>query len=173
MPLKINLFCLLYLCFWKSVIPCDKIYFFIKPDFFFVDFLSIKLVKFITCFAISFFRMRSYQMRHSIVNTSTFIILWWVSYFIFIILNNAARLLIRARHQDHITPISHRLHCLPVETRVKYTILSLVHLALHRESSCLFKNIFVTYMTHVQTWQSCAIFAWWVDFSGTAYSPCI
>ena len=39
------------------------------------------------------------------------------------ILNNAARIVIKSKHRDHITPILARLHWLPIEKRIEYKVL--------------------------------------------------
>ena len=41
--------------------------------------------------------------------------------------NNAARLVLRARKADHITPLLHSLHWLPISSRIQYKIMSLTY----------------------------------------------
>ena len=45
--------------------------------------------------------------------------------------NTAARLVVKSRRCEHITPILHGLHWLPVQQRVVYKILLFVYKALH------------------------------------------
>ena len=44
--------------------------------------------------------------------------------------NSAARLVTHAQKYDHITPILHELHWLPIKVRIQYKILSLTFLSL-------------------------------------------
>ena len=41
--------------------------------------------------------------------------------------NNAARLVLRARKRDHITPLLNSLHWLPISSRIEYKIMSLTY----------------------------------------------
>ena len=45
--------------------------------------------------------------------------------------NAAARVIAKAGRRDHISPILFKLHCLPVEFRIKYKVLLLTYRALH------------------------------------------
>jgi hypothetical protein len=49
--------------------------------------------------------------------------------------NNAARLLTKARSQDHITPTLMSLHWLPVRHRIDFKVLSIVHRALYDQEA--------------------------------------
>lgn len=60
--------------------------------------------------------------------------------------NNAARLLTRTNRRDHITPVLKNLHWLPIEARIKYKTLSMIHRSLHCENSPTYlKNILSLY----------------------------
>ena len=48
--------------------------------------------------------------------------------------NSAARLLLRCKKSDHITPILHDLHWLPIQFRIQFKILLLTYKALHHLS---------------------------------------
>ncbi len=48
-----------------------------------------------------------------------------------VVQNNAARLLMRVRKTEHITPILNDLHWLPINKRISYKILTMVQNALH------------------------------------------
>jgi hypothetical protein len=45
--------------------------------------------------------------------------------------NSAARILMRVRKHEHITPILHSLHWLPVSTRIEYKVSLLTHQSIH------------------------------------------
>ena len=47
--------------------------------------------------------------------------------------NSAARLLTNTKKRTHITPVLAQLHWLPIECRIKYKTLSLIHKGLHSE----------------------------------------
>jgi hypothetical protein len=59
--------------------------------------------------------------------------------------NNAARLVMRLRRKDHITPILINLHWLPVECRIKYKILLLVFKSLHGEAPAYLDDLIAPY----------------------------
>lgn len=44
-----------------------------------------------------------------------------------VVQNSAARLVMRVRRRDHITPILKELHWLPIRARIEFKILTLVH----------------------------------------------
>ena len=48
--------------------------------------------------------------------------------------NSAARLVTRAKKNDHITPILQRLHWLPVNARIVFKILLITYKALHNQA---------------------------------------
>ncbi len=48
-----------------------------------------------------------------------------------LIQNAAARVLIKLKKREHITPVLMELHWLPVHQRIDYKILTLVYKALH------------------------------------------
>ena len=49
--------------------------------------------------------------------------------------NAAARMVARVKKQEHITPVLHKLHWLPVKQRIKYKILLLTHKCIHGTES--------------------------------------
>ncbi|KAK0154829.1 hypothetical protein N1851_002861 [Merluccius polli] len=57
--------------------------------------------------------------------------------------NSAARILMRVRKYDHITPVLQSLHWLPVHLRIEYKILLHTHHCLHGEAP--------TYLTELLT----------------------
>ena len=60
--------------------------------------------------------------------------------------NNAARLLTGTDRFSHITPVLRRLHWIPVELRIDFKILCLVHSSLHQNDSPeYFRTMFVPY----------------------------
>ena len=57
--------------------------------------------------------------------------------------NNAARLLSGCCRRDHITPVLHDLHWLPVVQRSKFKVCTLIHKSIHSPSSPLYlKSLF-------------------------------
>ena len=62
-----------------------------------------------------------------------------------LIQNNAARLVMRLRKGDHITPILINLHWLPVECRINYKILLLVFKCLHGKAPAYLADIIRPY----------------------------
>ena len=57
--------------------------------------------------------------------------------------NSAARILMRVRKFDHITPILESLHWLPVELRIQYKISLLTHQCLHGNAPAYLKELLV------------------------------
>ena len=47
-----------------------------------------------------------------------------------IVQNDAARLIVKVRRSEHVTPILHKLHWLPVQSRIQHKFLSVCHLSL-------------------------------------------
>ena len=59
--------------------------------------------------------------------------------------NAAARLVVRAKENEHITPILKRLHWLPVRARIDFKILLLTFQALHNQAPDYIKDLLVAY----------------------------
>jgi len=59
--------------------------------------------------------------------------------------NTAARLVVRAKKNEHRTPILKRLHCLPVKARIDYKILFIAYKALHNQAPDYIKELLVDY----------------------------
>ena len=55
--------------------------------------------------------------------------------------NSAARVLMRVRKYDHITPILHSLHWLPVSSRINYKIALLTHQCIHGTAPPYLKDL--------------------------------
>ena len=58
--------------------------------------------------------------------------------------NNAARLVLKARKRDHVTPLLFSLHWLPVSYRIQYKILSLCYSSLFGDA-----HIYLTQLLHL------------------------
>lgn len=61
------------------------------------------------------------------------------------VLNNAARVISQSKKYDHITPVLMELHWLPVEQRIKYTILLFVYNALNGTSPIYISELIHNY----------------------------
>ena len=59
--------------------------------------------------------------------------------------NTAARLLLKAKKNDHITPILKRLHWLPVRARIEFKILLMTYKALNNQAPDYIKELVVEY----------------------------
>jgi hypothetical protein len=59
--------------------------------------------------------------------------------------NTAARLVVRANKNDHITPILRRLHWLPVRARIDFKVLLITYKALHNQAPDYIKELVVEY----------------------------
>ena len=59
--------------------------------------------------------------------------------------NNAARVISLSRKHDHITPILHNLHWLPVRYRIMYKILIIAHKSLHDRGPLYLKELLSWY----------------------------
>ena len=59
--------------------------------------------------------------------------------------NNAARLVRKSKKYDHITPVLKDLHWLPVESRIIFKVLSIVHSAMHSDSCPFYIQELVTH----------------------------
>ena len=59
--------------------------------------------------------------------------------------NTAARLVVRAKKNEHITPILKCLHWLPVRARIDFKILLLTFKALHNQAPDYIKDLLVVY----------------------------
>jgi len=59
--------------------------------------------------------------------------------------NTAARLVVRAKKNDHITPILKRLHWLPVRARIDFKILLITYKALNNLAPDYIKELVVEY----------------------------
>ena len=55
--------------------------------------------------------------------------------------NSAARILMRVRKHEHITPILHSLHWLPVSTRIEYKVSVLTHQSIHGHAPPYLKEL--------------------------------
>ena len=55
--------------------------------------------------------------------------------------NSAARVLMRVRKYDHITPILHTLHWLPVSSRIEYKVCLLTHQCIHSNAPSYLKEL--------------------------------
>ena len=62
--------------------------------------------------------------------------------------NSAARVLMRVRKYDHITPILHTLHWLPVSSRIEYKVCLLTHQCIHGNAPPLPKRTHSTPNLH-------------------------
>ena len=60
-----------------------------------------------------------------------------------ILQNTAARLVVRARKNEHVTPILKRLHWLPVRARIDFKILLLTFKALHNQAPDYIKYLLI------------------------------
>ena len=60
--------------------------------------------------------------------------------------NVAARILTGTKRCEHITPVLHTLHWLPIEQRIKYKVLMLVYKAAHQEAP-QYLNELISYHT--------------------------
>ncbi|XP_032378159.1 uncharacterized protein LOC116693354 [Etheostoma spectabile] len=69
------------------------------------------------------------------------------------ILNSAARILLRVRKHDHITPILKSLHWLPVSLRIEYKVSLLSHQCIHGEAPPYLKEL-LTPQTSTRTLRS-------------------
>ena len=59
--------------------------------------------------------------------------------------NSAARLVMRAQRHDHITPILHDLHWLPVSQRITFKVLLIVFKALHGMAPAYISDLLTPY----------------------------
>ena len=59
--------------------------------------------------------------------------------------NNAARLVLRARRSDHVSPLLSSLHWLPITSRIKYKICSLTYPSLFDSGPVYLSNLLQTY----------------------------
>lgn len=59
--------------------------------------------------------------------------------------NNAARIVTRAPMRDHITPVLHTLHWLPIKHRVQFKVLTLAYKAMHGEGPSYVKDMLELY----------------------------
>jgi hypothetical protein len=59
--------------------------------------------------------------------------------------NAAARLIVRSKKREHITPVLHKLHWLPVEQRIKYKICCLVFKVFTGNAPCYLSDLLHTY----------------------------
>ncbi|TKS65387.1 hypothetical protein D9C73_028345 [Collichthys lucidus] len=57
--------------------------------------------------------------------------------------NSAARILMRVRKSEHITPILHSLHWLPISTRIKYKISLLTHQCIYGNAPTYLKDLLI------------------------------
>ena len=55
--------------------------------------------------------------------------------------NSAARVLMRVRKYDHITPILHSLHWLPVSSRIEFKVCLLTHQCIHGNAPSYLKEL--------------------------------
>lgn len=55
--------------------------------------------------------------------------------------NSAARILMRVRKYEHITPILHSLHWLPISTRIEYKVSLLTHQCIHGHAPSYLKEL--------------------------------
>ena len=55
-----------------------------------------------------------------------------------VVQNDAARLVSRTSRREHITPVLHQMHWLPVRQRITHKLLSLTFKALHSETAPLY-----------------------------------
>ena len=60
--------------------------------------------------------------------------------------NNAARVVMRKRKMDHVTPLLKHLHWLPVKKRIEYKILLLTFKGLHGEAPSYIQEMFHPYI---------------------------
>ena len=65
-------------------------------------------------------------------------------YRIQIVQNSAARLLSQTKKYDHITPVLHKLHWLPVHQRIKFKILYIIHKAIFSDDAPIYLQSLVT-----------------------------
>jgi hypothetical protein len=59
--------------------------------------------------------------------------------------NAAARLIVKSKKREHITPVLHKLHWLPVEQRIKYKICCLVFKVFTGNAPCYLSDLLHTY----------------------------
>ena len=59
--------------------------------------------------------------------------------------NAAARLIIGAKKDDHVTPILKSLHWLPVHLRIRYKLLMITYKVLHGDGPAYLKDLLVSY----------------------------
>ena len=59
--------------------------------------------------------------------------------------NSAARLIMRQRRRDHITPVLIALHWLPIRYRIIYTVLVLTFLAIHNLAPAYIADLISAY----------------------------
>ncbi len=55
--------------------------------------------------------------------------------------NTAARILTRTKKFEHITPILHSLHWLPIANRIEFKILTLAHKCLHNQAPAYLSDL--------------------------------
>ena len=63
-----------------------------------------------------------------------------------LIQNNAARLVLRKKRREHITPLLQQLHWLPIKYRIKYKICILTYKALHGLAPSYIKSLIEEYV---------------------------
>ena len=63
-----------------------------------------------------------------------------------VVQNSAARLIMRVRKRDHITPIQFALHWLPVRQRIQYKILTLVYRCLNQQAPAYLSTCITPYV---------------------------
>ena len=68
--------------------------------------------------------------------------------------NSAARLLSQTNKYDHITPVLHKLHWLPVHQRIKFKTLCIIHKAIFSDHSLIYLQSLVTIHTPTRHLQS-------------------
>ena len=62
-----------------------------------------------------------------------------------VVQNNAARLVMRIRKRDHITPILQDLHWLPIRARIEFKVLTLVHKCLNGSAPAYLSELLKLY----------------------------
>ena len=60
--------------------------------------------------------------------------------------NRAAKLIYNAKRRDHATPLLHKLHWLPVKTRIEFKILTIVYKCFNDGAPCYLKDLTSTYV---------------------------